>query len=33
VPWWLNQINWLDQINGVRTLDVFDIHAYVGAKR
>ena len=27
-PWWLNQINWLDQINGSRTLDVFDIHAY-----
>lgn len=27
-PWWLNQINWLDQINGARTLDVFDIHAY-----
>jgi hypothetical protein len=29
-PWWLNQINWLDQINGYRTLDVFDIHAYFG---
>ena len=29
-PWWLNQINWLDQINGTRTLDVFDIHAYFG---
>jgi len=29
-PWWLNQINWLDQINGARTLDVFDIHAYFG---
>jgi hypothetical protein len=29
-PWWLNQINWLDQINGSRTLDVFDIHAYFG---
>jgi hypothetical protein len=28
LPWWLNQIYWLDQINGVRTLDVFDIHAY-----
>jgi len=27
-PWWLNQVNWLDQINGARTLDVFDIHAY-----
>ena len=30
VPWWLNQIHWLDQINGARTLDVFDIHAYLG---
>src|ERR1017187_5280139 len=29
-PWWLNQIYWLDQINGARTLDVFDIHAYFG---
>jgi len=29
-PWWLNQINWLDQINNARTLDVFDIHAYFG---
>ena len=28
LPWWLNQVNWLDQINGVRTLDVFDIHEY-----
>jgi hypothetical protein len=28
LPWWLNQIKWLDQINGSRTLDVFDIHAY-----
>jgi hypothetical protein len=31
VPWWLNQIYWLDQINGARTLDVFDVHSYVGA--
>jgi hypothetical protein len=31
LPWWLNQINWLDQINGARTLDVFDIHAYADA--
>lgn len=30
VPWWLNQVSWLDRINGARTLDVFDIHAYVG---
>jgi hypothetical protein len=29
-PWWLNQINWLDQVHGARTLDVFDIHAYFG---
>ena len=29
-PWWLNQINWLDQTKGARTLDVFDIHAYFG---
>ncbi len=28
LPWWLNQIKWFDQINGARTLDVFDIHAY-----
>ncbi len=31
LPWWLNQIYWLDQINGARTLDVFDIHAYADA--
>ncbi|MGB7986020.1 MAG: glycoside hydrolase family 44 protein [Terracidiphilus sp.] len=31
LPWWLNQVNWLDQINGARTLDVFDIHAYPDA--
>ena len=29
LPWWLNQIYWLDQINGARTLDVLDIHAYL----
>jgi hypothetical protein len=29
-PWWLNQVKWQDQINGSRTLDVFDIHAYFG---
>jgi hypothetical protein len=28
LPWWLNQIMWMDKINGARTLDVFDIHAY-----
>jgi hypothetical protein len=31
LPWWLNQINWMDTINGARTLDVFDIHAYADA--
>jgi hypothetical protein len=28
LPWWLNQVMWMDQINGSRSLDVFDIHAY-----
>jgi hypothetical protein len=31
LPWWLNQVYWQDQINGTRTLDVFDIHAYPDA--
>jgi hypothetical protein len=31
LPWWLNQVYWLDQINGSRTLDVFDVHAYADA--
>jgi len=31
LPWWMNQIYWLDQINGSRTLDVLDIHAYPDA--
>jgi hypothetical protein len=31
LPWWLNQVKWLDTINGARTLDVFDIHAYAEA--
>ena len=31
LPWWLNQVYWLDKINGSRTLDVFDIHAYPDA--
>ena len=31
LPWWLNQVNWMDKINGARTLDVFDIHAYAEA--
>jgi hypothetical protein len=28
VPWWLNEVYWHDQIDGVRSLDVFDLHAY-----
>jgi hypothetical protein len=28
LPWWLNQVYWMDKVNGARTLDVFDIHAY-----
>jgi len=28
LPWWLNEINWRDQISGTTSLDVFDIHAY-----
>jgi hypothetical protein len=28
LPWWLNEVYWQDKINGTRTLDVFDIHAY-----
>ena len=31
LPWWLNDIYWNDQIAGVRSLDVFDIHAYTDA--
>ena len=31
LPWWLNQIYWLDQINGTRTLDVLDVHGYPDA--
>ena len=31
LPWWLNQIYWFDQINGARTLDVLDVHAYPDA--
>ncbi len=31
LPWWLNQVSWLDKIHGARTLDVFDIHAYPDA--
>jgi hypothetical protein len=28
LPWWLNEVYWHDQIDGVQSLDVFDIHAY-----
>ncbi len=28
LPWWLNEVAWSDVVNGARTLDVFDIHAY-----
>ena len=28
LPWWLNEVYWRDQIAGVRSLDLFDIHAY-----
>jgi hypothetical protein len=31
LPWWLNQIYWLDKINGARTLDVLDVHGYPDA--
>jgi fibronectin type 3 domain-containing protein len=31
MPWWLNEVAWNDQINGTRTLDVFDLHAYTEA--
>jgi hypothetical protein len=28
LPWWLNEVYWRDQIDGVQSLDIFDIHAY-----
>ena len=31
LPWWLNHVKWMDAVNGARTLDVFDIHAYADA--
>jgi len=31
LPWWLNEVYWQDQIAGMRSLDVFDIHAYPDA--
>jgi len=33
LPWWLNHVKWMDAVNGARTLDVFDIHAYADANR
>lgn len=31
LPWWLNEVAWSDAVNGSRTLDIFDIHAYPDA--
>lgn len=28
LPWWLNEVYWSDRIQGARSLDVFDFHAY-----
>ncbi len=28
MPWWLNEVAWRDAVNGARTLDIFDLHAY-----
>jgi hypothetical protein len=28
LPWWLNEVYWNDKVNGNRSLDLFDIHAY-----
>ncbi len=28
LPWWLNEVSWHDQIDGTRSVDLFDIHAY-----
>lgn len=28
MPWWLNEIAWNDAVNGTRSLDIFDLHAY-----
>ena len=28
LPWWLNEVYWHDQIDGTRSVDLFDIHAY-----
>ena len=28
MPWWLNEVAWNDAVNGARSLDIFDVHAY-----
>lgn len=28
MPWWINEVYWNDQISGLPTLNVFDLHAY-----
>jgi hypothetical protein len=28
LPWWLNEVYWQDKAANMRTLDIFDIHAY-----
>jgi fibronectin type 3 domain-containing protein len=31
LPWWLNDVAWSDAVEGSRSLDIFDIHAYPDA--
>ncbi len=31
LPWWVNEVAWSDLVDGSRSLDVFDIHAYPDA--
>jgi glycosyl hydrolase family 44 len=28
LPWWLNEVYWEDKVAGLRSVDVFDVHAY-----
>src|SRR6202044_965058 len=28
LPWWLNEVYWQDKVNGTRSVDIFDVHAY-----
>jgi hypothetical protein len=28
LPWWLNEVYWEDKVAGVRSVDIFDVHAY-----